>query len=44
VARENASRILSEWRKHKIIDQHSQSVFVIHKARLGREAKMKPNP
>ena len=38
VARENASRILSEWKKRKIIDHRSPSVFVIHKARLEREA------
>ena len=39
VARENASRILSEWRERKIIDQSSASVYVIHKERLEREAK-----
>jgi CRP/FNR family transcriptional regulator len=40
VARENASRILSEWKKRKIIDHRSPSVFVIHKARLEREARI----
>src|SRR5215813_8996598 len=33
VARENVSRTLSEWRKRKLIVQHSPSVLVIHKAR-----------
>jgi CRP/FNR family transcriptional regulator len=40
VARENASRILSEWRKRRIIDHHSPSVYVIDKARLEREAEI----
>ena len=40
VARENASRILSEWKKRKIIYHHSQSVLVIHKANLEREAEV----
>jgi CRP/FNR family transcriptional regulator len=40
VARESASRILSEWRKREIIDQQSQSVYVIHKSKLEREAKL----
>jgi CRP/FNR family transcriptional regulator, cyclic AMP receptor protein len=39
VARENASRILSEWKKRKVIEQHSPSVHVIHQAKLEREAK-----
>jgi CRP/FNR family transcriptional regulator, cyclic AMP receptor protein len=38
VARENVSRILSEWKKRQIIDHPSPSVYVIHKARLEREA------
>jgi len=38
VARENASRILSEWTKRKIIEHPSPSVYVIHKARLERDA------
>jgi CRP/FNR family cyclic AMP-dependent transcriptional regulator len=38
VARENASRILSEWRKHKIISR-SSSAYVIDEARLQREAR-----
>jgi Crp-like helix-turn-helix protein len=38
VARENASRILSEWRKRKIIVRQSPPVYVIHKSRLEREA------
>jgi CRP/FNR family cyclic AMP-dependent transcriptional regulator len=37
VARENVSRILSGWKKRKIIEQSSPSVYVIHKARLERE-------
>jgi CRP/FNR family transcriptional regulator len=37
VARENASRILSEWRKRKIIVRQSPSVYVIHKSKLERE-------
>jgi CRP/FNR family transcriptional regulator, cyclic AMP receptor protein len=40
VARENASRILSEWRKRKVIEHRSPSVYVIHKARLEREARL----
>ena len=40
VARENASRILSEWKKRKIIDHPSPSVYVIHEARLEREARL----
>jgi len=39
VARENASRILSEWKKRKIVEQHSPSVHVIDKAKLEREAR-----
>jgi CRP/FNR family cyclic AMP-dependent transcriptional regulator len=42
VARENASRILSEWRKHKLIVRQSPSVYVILKSRLDREAGMRP--
>ena len=38
VARENASRILSEWRKRKIIVRQSPSVYVIHKSKVEREA------
>ena len=38
VARENASRILSEWKRRKIIDHHTHS-YVIHKEKLEREAK-----
>ena len=38
VARENASRILSEWKRRKIVDQHSHT-YVIHKEKLEREAK-----
>jgi len=38
VARENASRIMSEWKKRKIIDRRSSLGLVIHKARLEREA------
>jgi CRP/FNR family transcriptional regulator len=40
VARENVSRILSEWKQRKIIHHQSLSVYVIHKARLEREAKL----
>ena len=39
VARENASRIMSEWKKRKIIDRRSSLGLVIHKARLEREAR-----
>jgi CRP/FNR family transcriptional regulator len=39
VARENASRIMSEWTKRKIIDRRSSLGFVIHKVRLEREAR-----
>jgi CRP/FNR family transcriptional regulator len=39
VARENASRILSEWKRRKIIDHHPHSGYVIYKAKLEREAK-----
>ena len=38
VARENVSRILSEWRKRKIIIRQSPAIYVIHKSRLEREA------
>jgi CRP/FNR family transcriptional regulator len=38
VARENVSRILSEWRKQKLIVQQSRSVYVILKSGLDREA------
>jgi hypothetical protein len=40
VARENVSRVLSEWKRRKIIYHHSNSVCVIHKAKLEREAKV----
>ena len=40
VARENASRIMSEWTKRQIIDRRSSLGLVIHKARLEREAKV----
>ena len=39
VARENVNRLLSEWTKRKIIDRRSSLGFVIHKARLEREAR-----
>ena len=39
VARENASRILSEWNRRKIIDHHPHSGYVIYKAKLEREAE-----
>jgi CRP/FNR family transcriptional regulator len=38
VARENVSRILSEWRKHKLIVPRTSTVYVILKSRLEREA------
>ncbi len=38
VARENVSRILSEWRKHKLIVRLTPSVYVILKSKLEREA------
>ena len=38
VARENVSRILSMWRKRKVIEQSSASIYIIHKTRLEREA------
>jgi CRP/FNR family transcriptional regulator len=40
VARENVSRTLSEWKKRKLIVQQSSSVYVIHKTRLEREARL----
>jgi CRP/FNR family transcriptional regulator len=40
VARENVSRTLSEWRKRKLVVQQSPSVYVIHKTRLEREARL----
>ena len=40
VARESASRILSEWKKRKIIDQRASSLYVIHQERLEREARV----
>ena len=38
VARENVSRILSEWRKRKLIVRRSPSVYAIHKSKVEREA------
>jgi CRP/FNR family transcriptional regulator len=38
VARENVSRILSEWRKQKLIVARTPTVYVIDKSRLEREA------
>jgi CRP/FNR family transcriptional regulator len=38
VARENVSRILSEWRKRKLVIRQSPSVYVILKSGLDREA------
>jgi CRP/FNR family cyclic AMP-dependent transcriptional regulator len=38
VARENVSRILSEWKRHNLIVQQTPSVFVILKSKLEREA------
>ena len=38
VARENASRILSEWTARKVIAHPSPSVYLIDKAKLEREA------
>lgn len=38
VARENVSRILSEWRKQNLIVRQTPSVYVILKSRLEREA------
>jgi CRP/FNR family cyclic AMP-dependent transcriptional regulator len=40
VARESASRILSDWKKRKVIDQRAASLFVIHQERLEREARL----
>jgi CRP/FNR family transcriptional regulator len=42
VARENVSRILSEWRKHELIVRQSPSVYVILKSALDREARSRP--
>lgn len=39
VARENVSRILSEWRKHNLIVPQTPSVYVILKSRLKLEAE-----
>lgn len=38
VARENVSRIFSEWKTRKLIDRESPSVYVILKSGLQREA------
>ena len=38
VARENASRILSEWTARKVIEHPSSAVYLIDKAKLEREA------
>jgi CRP/FNR family transcriptional regulator, cyclic AMP receptor protein len=38
VARENVSRILSEWRRQKLIVRQTPTVYVILKSRLQREA------
>ena len=40
VARESASRIMSEWKRRKIIDQQSSSVYVIRRSELEREARL----
>jgi CRP/FNR family cyclic AMP-dependent transcriptional regulator len=40
VARESASRILSEWKKRKVIDHHASSLYVIYSERLEREARL----
>jgi CRP/FNR family transcriptional regulator, cyclic AMP receptor protein len=40
VARENASRIFNGWRKRKIVEYQSASVYIIHKGRLEREAHL----
>ena len=42
VARENVSRILSEWRKRKLIVRQSPSVYVMSKSELDREARSRP--
>jgi CRP/FNR family transcriptional regulator len=39
VARENVSRILSEWRKRKLIVRRSPSVYVVIKSKVEREAR-----
>jgi CRP/FNR family transcriptional regulator len=41
VARENVSRILSEWRKRKLIARKSPSGYVVFKSRLEREADVR---
>jgi CRP/FNR family transcriptional regulator, cyclic AMP receptor protein len=38
VARENVSRILSEWNKRKVIYKMSPSIYVVHKSKLEHEA------
>jgi CRP/FNR family transcriptional regulator, cyclic AMP receptor protein len=40
VARESASRIISDWKRRKIIDQQSSSLYVIRKRELEREAHL----
>lgn len=40
VARESASRILSDWKKRKIIDHRSSSLYVIYSEKLEREARI----
>src|SRR5262245_157124 len=40
VARESASRIMSEWKKRKIIEQQSHSLYVIRRQPLEHEAHL----
>jgi CRP/FNR family transcriptional regulator, cyclic AMP receptor protein len=40
VARENASRIFNGWRKRRIVEYQSASVYIIHKEKLEREAQI----
>jgi CRP/FNR family transcriptional regulator len=40
VTRESVSRILSEWKKRQMIYKRSYSVYVVHKAKLEREARL----
>src|SRR5262249_30916384 len=39
VARENTSRIMSKWKKRRIIERRPNWVYVVHKNALEREVK-----
>src|SRR5262249_48017355 len=40
VARESVNRIMGDWRRRNIVEQHAQSGHVVHRAMLEREAAL----